>query len=88
MALVGLKPTSSACLAGHHGDCREWWAAFMGGGADAFSCQCDCHYERVGHDQLVGGPDLVAARLSAELRPAQATLIEPAIPLGAWRRQA
>jgi hypothetical protein len=46
VALVGLKPTSSACLAGRHGDCREWWAAFMGGQADAFSCQCDCHYER------------------------------------------
>ncbi|MEA2716105.1 MAG: hypothetical protein QOI99_422 [Actinomycetota bacterium] len=48
VALVGLKPTSSACLAGRHGDCREWWAAFMGGQADAFSCQCDCHYEGSG----------------------------------------
>jgi hypothetical protein len=47
-ALVGLKPTSSSCLAGNHGDCREWWAALMGGSADAFSCQCDCHYEGSG----------------------------------------
>ncbi len=48
VALVGLKPTSGACLAGRHADCREWWAAFMGGSADAFSCQCDCHYEGSG----------------------------------------
>jgi hypothetical protein len=48
VALVGLKPTSSSCLAGRHQDCREWWAAIMGGGADAFSCQCDCHYEGSG----------------------------------------
>ncbi len=48
VALVGLKPTSAACLAGRHADCREWWAGIMGGGADAFSCQCDCHYERAG----------------------------------------
>ena len=48
VALVGLKPTSSSCLAGRHGDCREWWAAYMGGGAEAFSCQCDCHYEGAG----------------------------------------
>ncbi len=45
VALVGLRPTSAACLAGRHADCREWWAAFMGGSADAFSCQCDCHWE-------------------------------------------
>jgi hypothetical protein len=48
VALVGLKPTSASCLAGHHSECREWWAGLMGGGADAFSCQCDCHYEGVG----------------------------------------
>jgi hypothetical protein len=48
VALVGLKPTSSSCLAGNHGDCREWWAAFMGGSGEAFSCQCDCHYEGSG----------------------------------------
>jgi len=45
VALVGLKPISGACLAGRHGDCREWWAAFMGGQGEGFSCQCDCHYE-------------------------------------------
>ncbi|HVF15034.1 MAG TPA: hypothetical protein VM942_10565 [Acidimicrobiales bacterium] len=43
VALVGLKPTSAACLAGSHGDCREWWAAFMGASGEAFSCQCSCH---------------------------------------------
>jgi len=48
VALVGLKPTSSSCLAGNHADCREWWAGVMGPAADAFSCQCDCHYEGVG----------------------------------------
>ena len=48
VALVGLKPTSASCLAGRHSDCREWWAGIMGGGADAFSCQCDCHYEHAG----------------------------------------
>jgi hypothetical protein len=48
VALVGLKQTSASCLAGQHGDCREWWAGIMGGGAIAFSCQCDCHYQGSG----------------------------------------
>jgi hypothetical protein len=56
VAMVGLKPTSGACLAGRHGDCREWWAGFMGGSAEAFSCQCDCHYEGSGTTNWSGAP--------------------------------
>jgi hypothetical protein len=54
VALVGLKPTSASCLAGRHGDCREWWASFMGGQGDAFSCQCSCHYEGSGTTNWTG----------------------------------
>jgi len=57
VALVGLKPTSSSCLAGRHGDCREWWAAFMGGSAEAYSCQCDCHFAGSGTTNWSSAPN-------------------------------
>lgn len=50
VALVGLQPTSAACLAGQHDDCREWWPGYMGGGAVGFSCHCSCHGSRGGTD--------------------------------------
>ena len=42
-AMVGLRPLSAECLSGSHDACGEWWPGLMGGGGNAFGCQCDCH---------------------------------------------
>ena len=42
-AVVSFKPISSACQAGNHDDCREWWLAALGDAGSGLSCQCECH---------------------------------------------
>lgn len=42
-AVVGFKPISTACTAGNHDDCREWWLAAVLGSGTGLSCQCECH---------------------------------------------
>lgn len=42
-AMVALKPISSACAAGDHEKCREWWLAPLGEAGAGLGCQCECH---------------------------------------------
>jgi hypothetical protein len=44
-AIISFKPISSACTAGNHDDCREWWLAVaLGDAGNGLSCQCECHF--------------------------------------------
>lgn len=45
-AAVALKPISSACMAGRHDDCKEWWGNFLSDTFEGLGCQCECHTGR------------------------------------------
>lgn len=43
LAMVAMKPISSACSGGDHDACREWWLGPLGPAAASLGCQCECH---------------------------------------------
>ena len=44
-AMLSFKPISTACNAGDHDKCREWWLRPLGDAGAGLSCQCECHSE-------------------------------------------